>query len=86
MKKTILLAVFTAVLMSTKSCSYDPTGTEAAFIYPKENIANVYEVTERCPIKVSPATTVPLSDLEGWICTRPSKVQEIRREFNSTCK
>lgn len=66
---------------------FDVTKTTPAFIYPKENIARVRQVTSACPFEVSEAKEVSLMELNGWVCIPPDQAQKIRQEYVRTqCK
>ena len=77
--------IFLLVAISFLSGCFNIEGDDVAFIYPKEDIANVRQFAKSCPVKVTQPKTVPLSELEGWVCIPPEKAAEYRREYENDC-
>ena len=80
-KGTILKKKFLLVSSLLLTGCFDITGSTTAFIYPDEGIARIRTITNKCPIQVSQAETVPISQLTGWVCIPPDEAAEFRREY-----
>ena len=85
MKEKNLKSQFLLVISLSLTGCFDIKGDDVAFIYPKEGIANVRQFANNCPIQVTPAKTVDISELTGWVCIPPEKAAKYRREYEKDC-
>lgn len=83
MKYLILLI---PILMSAKGCDAIKLGDEVAVVYPSHNLARKRSVISTCPIQVSSATDMSMSDLPDGGCWIPAEqCGEYTKKYESKC-
>lgn len=82
--KNLKTALLLAISLSLTGC-FDIKGMTPAFVYPDEGIANIYTITEKCPVKAAFTSTVSASSLTGYVCLPAEQAAKIRREYERDC-
>lgn len=84
MKHLLFLPTAIIFLMSAKGCkSYPIEGNTVGIIYPNHNVARIRTIQNSCPLKVSDAKTVPLTELSGWCVVPPEECARYTRDYES---
>lgn len=59
-------------------------GDKFAKIYPNDGYADVAEVLEQKPVKITEPEEIPMSDLQGFICVSEKQFAKYRRAYESS--